>query len=185
MNYLHQFNPVTVTFAIITLVSAGCQNESPQSPIPETPRLTQNKRDNMTVASFVIGKTDFGIEIDESSFEIDTSDPSRPLVTIEIHGNETIFEKLSNDDESEWSWALYAPHFYIREFPAKPTSDASTVTANARLDDIEEYDLAIYMMEHSDIDNVKIEATVDKALKVTGRVNLFGKTHDFEIRWQK
>lgn len=72
-------NLITKTFAILTVVSAGCKNESPQSPNVRTHALTQNKRDNMTVAS----------------------DPSRPLVTIEIRGNKTKTETLSDEDESE------------------------------------------------------------------------------------
>ena len=41
------------------------------------------------------------------------------------------------------------------------------------------------MMEHNDLDDVKIEVTADHTLDVTGRVDLFGDTHDFAIRSRK
>ncbi|NND97015.1 MAG: hypothetical protein HKN47_06765 [Pirellulaceae bacterium] len=139
----------------------------------------------MSDAIFLIDDTDFQIDTDESSFDVDLSDPGNPLLTIEIRGKQCVHDQISEDDASPWSWALYAPHFYLREFPAKPTTDKSQYLATATLDDIDDYELAIYMMEHSDIDDVQISVQPNKSLDITGRVDLFGNEHTFAIRWQK
>lgn len=139
----------------------------------------------MPNAFFVIGDTDFGIDVDESSFEIDDYHPETPLLTIEIMGNGEVFEKLTEQEDSEWSWALDAPHFYIRDFPASPGNQPGDVSATASLDDIDEYELAIYMMEHNDIEDVMIQIKAGTSLDITGKVDLFGETHNFAIRWHK
>ena len=139
----------------------------------------------MTIESFIIDGTDFGIEIDESAFEIDVSNPEKPRLSIGILGNSARFDKLSEDEDSKWFFALSAPHFYLNDFPATATGKASRFKATASLDDIGEYDLAIYMMEHNDIDDVKIEVRENHSLHITGRVDLFGETCEFAIHWRK
>jgi hypothetical protein len=166
---------------IITVACAftpiGCADHAPGE--------SNARKAAMTNKSFVIGDTDFGINVDESSFEINNSNPAKPLLTIKVMGSGEVFEKLTAEEDSKWSWALDAPHFYIRDFPASPGDKVGDVSATASLDDIDEYELAIYMMEHSAIDDVKIQIKDSKALDITGKVDLFGEIHNFAIRWHK
>lgn len=168
----------------LILIAVACAF-APIGCADHAPGESNAKKADMTNKSFVIGDTDFGINVDESSFEIDNSDPTKPLLMIEIIGSGEEFEKLTAEEDSKWSWALDTPHFYIRDFPASPGDKVGDVSATASLDDIDEYELAIYMMKHSDIDDVKIQIKDSKALDITGKVDLLGETHNFAIRWHK
>ena len=175
---------IFLVLGLVTCSSAGCGNPEHSADEARAPdsMATMNEGNQMPKASFVINGTEFGINVVESSFVVDTSDPPEQLVTIEIRGDKDIFEKLSGDENSEWSWALYPPHFYIREFPGEKVAGSSKVVAGGSAD---YYELAIYMMEHNDVSDLKIEIDPQKTLHVTGRVDIFGETHDFEIRWKK
>ena len=134
---------------------------------------------------FKIGNTDFGIDAATSTFTVDTTDPQRPTITIEIAGDPSIFEALSADEDSEWSWALYPPGFYLRKFPAQIDPSTGVVTARVELDDVDHYEFAILMMEHNSIDNVMVKLVPDKSIEITGRVDLIGEPNDFAIHWQR
>jgi hypothetical protein len=134
---------------------------------------------------FKIGSTDFGIDASTSSFTVDATDPDQPTITIELSGDPSTFEALKADEDSEWSWALYPPGFYLRSFPAQIDPATGIVTARVKRDDIDHYEFAIYMMEHSDIDDVTVQLVPDRSLEISGRVDLFGEIDDFAIRWQR
>ena len=175
---------ILILLGLMIFGTAGCGDLGHSADEAQDPdRMAPiNEGNQMAEASFVINGTEFGIDVVESSFVVDTSDPPEQLVTIEIRGDKDIFEKLSGDENSEWSWALYPPHFYIREFPGEKVAGSPKVVAGGSAD---YYELAIYMMEHNDVSDLKIEIDPQKTLHVTGRVDVFGETHDFEIRWQK
>ncbi len=97
------------------------------------------------------------------------TDPDRPTITIELSGDPSTFDALKADEDSEWSWAVYPPGFCLRSFPAQ--IDPATGI--------------IYMMEHSDIDDVTVQLVPDRSLEISGRVDLFGEIDDFAIRWQR
>jgi hypothetical protein len=134
---------------------------------------------------FTIGSTDFGIDTATSTFALDTSDPAKPTITIEVAGDPAIFERLKADEEGEWSWALYPPGFYLRKFPAEVDPATGIATAHIVLDDVDNYEFAILMMEHNAIDNITVKLVPDKSLEVTGSVDLLGDVDDFAIRWHK
>ncbi len=133
---------------------------------------------------FQIGNTDFGIDAAASSFTVDTTDPDRPTITIELSGDQATFDALTAGDDSEWSWALYPPGFYLRSFPAQVDPSTGVATARVQREDIDTYEFAIYLMEHNDIDDVTVKLIPDQSLEITGRVDLFGEIHDFAVHWQ-
>ncbi len=134
---------------------------------------------------FKIGSTDFGIDTATSTFALDTTDPAKPTITIEVAGDPAIFEQLKADEEGEWSWALYPPGFYLRKFPAEVDPATGIATAHVVLDDVDHYEFAILMMEHNNVDNVTVKLVPEKSLEVSGTVDLLGEVDDFTIRWQK
>lgn len=106
--------------------------------------------------TFKIGETEFGVG--KVSFSI-TND----LLDIDITGSDDVFDKLTEDENSEWSWALYPPRLYLRGVPFKGNELA--------IDDklLDQYDITLYMMEHNDFTG---------ALRVTdGRVEISGKAY--------
>ena len=158
-----------------------------QKAIPPT------KGQKMKNASFTINGTEFGIDLVKSSFSVVMNDASTGFenegeITIEIYGDTETFSQINADyDTSDWSWASYPPHFYIREYYIEKTAASQTITANAEsyAGHYSGYEHAIYMMEHSDVYDNKIEIEPDNSVKITGRVDLFGKIQDFKIHWEK
>ncbi len=134
---------------------------------------------------FKIGDTDFGIDTTTSSFTVDATDPDRPTITIELSGDQATFDALKSEEDSEWSWALYPPGFYLRSFPAQVDPPTGVATARVQREDIDNYEFAIYLMGHNDIDDVTVILIPDQSLEITGRVDLFGEIHDFTIHWQR
>ena len=134
---------------------------------------------------FKIGDQDFGIDPATSSFTIDTTDPERPTITIDLSGDRSVFDPLAADEDPEWSWVLYPPDFYLHSFPAEIDPTTGIATAHVTRDDIDEYEFAIYMMEHNAIDDVRVTLVPDKSLAISGRVDLFGEVHDFVINWRR
>ena len=167
-------NRLALSFpTLLIAVVAGCGESKPPA------------SKSSTMRQFIIGTTDFGIDPKTSSFTVDTTDPNRPTVTIELSGDQSVFDPLTVDEDSEWSWALYPPGFYLRSFPAQIDPSTGVVTASVKLEDIDKYEFAILMMEHNDIDDVRIKLIPQKSLKVLGRIDLFGEERDFAIHWQR
>jgi hypothetical protein len=161
----------------------GCWR-SPTPPAPRTEDRTESTG-RTTMQQFKIGSTDFGIDATASSFTVDRTNPDRPTITIELCGDQSTFDSLTADDDSEWSWALYPPGFYLRSFPAQVDPATGIATARVKLDDTDDYEFAIYMMEHNNIDNVTVKLIPDSSLEISGRVDLFGEAYDFAIHWQR
>lgn len=127
---------------------------------------------------FNIDKTDFGID-SNSSFTVSKVD-SMSTINIEINSNEELFNSITESDDSEWSWALYAPKFYFNDFPIlNPTEFEIELTDDL----LNEYDIAIYMMEHCDITG-SLNYSYEK-LTISGKVSIMGDEKDFRIEWAK
>src|SRR5262249_39534206 len=103
----------------------------------------------------------------------------------EVYGDKKRYEEITEDyDSSPWSWTLYPPHFYIRSYPTKRGRSAEAFKAIVSRDDLEKYEVAIYLIEHNDVDKVKV--TADRhGFKAAGIVYLSGKQHPFAISFTK
>ncbi|MDF1738133.1 MAG: hypothetical protein P1U86_03150 [Verrucomicrobiales bacterium] len=139
------------------------------------------RRNASTMNTFTINKTDFGIDLEESSASIETVDGVDTL-TLEINGDEAVHDAISEDEDSEWSWTAYPPRLYLYEFPM--TREGDLLKATLTLDDLNEYEAAIYMMEHNDMDGVEISLNAKGELRIEGTVFLLGETHPFSILYQ-
>ncbi|MCI9082149.1 MAG: hypothetical protein HFI70_07560 [Lachnospiraceae bacterium] len=110
--------------------------------------------------SFKIGNTEFGI----GNVQFFIADN---LLNLEISGNDDIFDELTIDDNCEWSWALYPPQIYFRDV-LYTGKDIEVDT-----DFLEEYDVALYMMEHNDfIGTLKLS---DSSIDICGQVEIDGE----------
>jgi hypothetical protein len=133
---------------------------------------------------FIIGDTDFGIDPGQSRWDLKPSPDGRLLLTVEIHGGQEAYDRITAAEGSEWAWTLYPPHFYLRSYPVSAPAKGRAVTVQLAPEDVEDYDVALYLMEHHDVDAVAIRATGNR-LEVMGRVDLMGEERDFRIRWAK
>jgi hypothetical protein len=136
------------------------------------------------MADFVIAGTEFGIDVQQSRIQL-TSRGNELLLTLEVHGNPAKFAAIKSDEDSKWSWALYPPHFYIRSYPVPAAARTRTAKVSLKPGDMTNYDIALYMMEHNDVDRVVVTLKGGVEVEVSGRVNLLGKRSPFEIRWSR
>jgi hypothetical protein len=122
---------------------------------------------------FIIGTTDFGIG--EMEFKIDK--PKSILVNLTIRGNQEMYDKITKDEDGEWSWTLYPPKIYLGDVPFTENGNAMEIVVNE--DILNQYDVALYLMEHNDFfGKVSIENNV---LRITGTVSISGEEMPLEI----
>ena len=115
---------------------------------------------------FKIDDTDFGIDVAKSSFGL-TRDGRELFVN--VSGDRERFKALTSFPESKWSWAIYAPRFYINGFPFERGTDGR-LTAHVGVSDLEEYEVAVYMMAHHDVDEVVVELVPGRFGRRKGRI---------------
>ncbi|WP_283150504.1 hypothetical protein [Silvimonas soli] len=118
--------------------------------------------------TFIIGSTEFGIDPGKSTIVHD-----RGQLTLEIRGDEHVFTILTCNEDSEWSWALYPPHLYIRGLETK----GGKAVLNGQ-DDVE---VALYMMEHNTILEATVSLTPANGVEVSGLVDLIGEVQPFRV----
>lgn len=109
------------------------------------------------MGSFQIGTTEFGVGKVVLSTE-------NNLLNLEISGNDDVFNQLTEADNSEWGWALYAPKIYFKDVPFQ----GNTLTIDNEI--LNRCDIALYMMEHNDFTGT-VELTED-AVHIRGEVYL-------------
>lgn len=135
--------------------------------------------------SFTINDTDFKIDGAKSRYSLKVLKSGDAVIEAEIYGEKEQYEKITEDyDSSQWSWTLYPPHFYMRSYPAKKHGSAGAFKAAVSQVDLDEYEVAIYLIEHNDVDEVKVKADA-KTYEAAGTVFLSGKPHPFSIKYSK
>jgi hypothetical protein len=130
---------------------------------------------------FKISDTDFEIDQGNSRFTITREISGQHLLTLDVKGSQVKFDAIESDEDSEWSWALYPPALYIHEFPV--SEGIAQLGGRFSLPDRTEYEIGLYMMEHSELMGVEMEIVQPSRIHVKGRVNLFGKEKQFEIHY--
>src|SRR5262249_32108381 len=106
------------------------------------------------------------------------------LLTVELHGNQKIYEQLRADNDSEWAWTLYPPNFYLREYPISGATKGKEIAIKLKPDDAARFDAALYMMEHNEVSAVSLKVG-ERHLEVSGQVDLMGERRPFRIKWNK
>jgi hypothetical protein len=134
------------------------------------------------MAQFVIGETDFGVADDTSRLELAPGPDGRLLLTVDIHGSQEVYDRIK--DDPEWSWTLYPPHFYLHAYPVSAAARAKTVTVKLKPEDLDDYDVAVYMMEHNNVEGVTLKVS-ESQVEVSGSVDLMGEPRDFHIHWAR
>ena len=115
---------------------------------------------------FRIGDDDFGIKEDALQYRLTKRLMRSSSLFLEILGAENNFEALS--EKPEWDWALYPPKLYISGLPIKNSGVSSFSRSK-----LENYDCAVYLMEHNFFVNLEIELTPNKII-VKGECLMIG-----------
>jgi hypothetical protein len=140
-----------------------------------------------TSSMFKIDGTDFGINPKKSKVKTRVLKDGSAVIDAEVYGDPKRYEKITENDDSPWSWTLYPPHFYLRSFPAKlakvTAKKATKVTARITVSDLDEHEAAIYLIEHNDVDNVSVLAD-GTTFSAKGTVFLAGRPKPFSIKFE-
>ena len=108
----------------------------------------------------IIDGFDFGI--DESHSHVKPSATGADIVVV---GDDSVIQRLIETEDGPWSWLISAPMLYFREFAFSPCTD-SGFSRDITDDDLDDYDIALYVMEHYDIlpCRITLDAGVFKAV---------------------
>lgn len=121
------------------------------------------------MATFVIDGFDFGIDSARSMATLNGS-----KLTLKIVGDEIIIANLIKDDDHPWNWLIQPPFIYVTELPCQ-SDDRESFTYDITEQDLDNYDIALYVMEHCDILPCRI-VKKGNTLTIAGKVHGIRKT---------
>ena len=123
---------------------------------------------------FAIGTTDFGIG--KIEFKIDKS--KSIISELVIKGSQIIFDKITEDKDGEWCWALNPPELYFREVPYRFDNNIIKIMVDENF--ISEYEVGLCFMEHNDFIG-EVSVANDTNIKINGTVSFMGNEMDLVI----
>lgn len=169
-----------------TALFLGCSVENSKNELKKNKSDELNMEKSKSNSDFFIGKTNFGVQIDKSRFDVTKEPDGRLYLTVEIRGDDKSLDKVRDDEKSEWNWVPSSPLFYLRKYPVPGAAKAEGLTVKLKPDDDDKYDLGLYIGEHFRAENVVLKLTED-SIEISGRSNVesAGKHYDFRIRWVK
>ena len=129
--------------------------------------------------AFVIGETDFGINVEKSYLRTVGEREGQRVLELEVVGDTDTFDHISEDEE--WSWALYPPKFYLRGLSVP--SDLFESEVMLPLEHSDAYECSLYMMEHNAVRNLEIQFYSVREVELRGNVDLVGDDRRFTIRY--
>lgn len=131
--------------------------------------------------SFTIDQCEFGVDPRASAVELQAHADGGWRLSIGIKGTQEHFDALTGDEDSPWAWALYPPEFYARGIPVSRAAAESGT--EIFLAEEGEFEMALYMMEHNEVRDLCIRLGPNRALRISGQVDLFGEVCPLQIRF--
>jgi hypothetical protein len=135
------------------------------------------------MAGFTINGTEFGIDLGQSRCALARRLFRGPALTVEIHGDSTVFETLKQVEGSAWSWALYPPSFSLRALPVPKSKGGQIVEVRLTPSEVERHEVGLYMMEHNPVSDVILRLGPGTEVVICGKVELIGEPGEFRIEW--
>jgi hypothetical protein len=134
------------------------------------------------MGEFVIGTTDFGIDLEAVIFDLVSEEGTPTLLTVEFEGRQDDFDRILQEQNEQWGWASFPPSFYLRDFPIPMAGPTSVVTVHIARNAYRTYEVAIYLMEHNTVE-ATITITGGQRIEITGQIELLGQLTQFHINW--
>jgi len=99
---------------------------------------------------FIIGGTNFEVDKDyRLSYE-------GGKLNLDVCGDQKVFDTIFEDENHPFNWVLYPPIFYIHDLPLNMDTDINNFEYNITEDDIDEYEIDLYMMEYCTVFPCKV-----------------------------
>jgi hypothetical protein len=115
-------------------------------------------------------------KLEDSDFKIDKEfrfSFERDVLNVDVSGDQSTFESLTEEEGQPFSWALYPPRFYIHDLPLPANTDINDFEYIITEDDIDEHEIDLYMMEYCTVYPCKV---VGK----NGLISISGMVHDIK-----
>lgn len=129
----------------------------------------------MNKGQFILKNTDF--KVGELELEIDTKNSI--ITNLSIKGDQETYNKLTEDESSEWNWTIYPPHIRFWGVPIQLNEDVIELIIDE--DMLNEYDITFYMIEHFDFYG-KVRIYKDNKVEVDGFVVIAGEENKLYIK---
>jgi hypothetical protein len=147
-------------------------------------RVSDEKHD-----SFVIDRTEFGIDRNRSSFRVTGAGTAAATLDAKIVGDPEIHERLTawlpGETDAEhsarpWTWTLYPPELHVRACPLRRADEGAIHEGRVTVDDLDDLEVFLYAMSHHDVDDVSLRVGPHR-LTARGVVCLDGRRLGFSI----
>ena len=96
------------------------------------------------------------------------------IVELVIKADESVFDDLSEEDNFEFGYGIYAPEFYVRAITLNNEGKAQIGNQDA-IDN----DVALYFIEHNEV-NITLEVN-ENQIMVDGSVKILGQKYPLQI----
>lgn len=123
--------------------------------------------------SFKIDGTEFGTE----TVSVKLSAEKTLIKELIIQGNKALCKELSNNEKGKWSWIIYPPKIYFKDIPCE--EENGEITLDIDDDMLDEYDIALYLVEHNDFFGQVIISK--NTISIKGITYLSGKEKELVI----
>ena len=123
--------------------------------------------------TFTIGSTEFGIGRATLKIEAGT-------MWLEIWGDEAIADQIADDESHPFGWILFPPNFYARAVPYE--TDGAAKVLHLTDETLDDYDIALYLLEHNDAYGTVRITDNDGTVTVEGTAYANGEELPLRIR---
>jgi hypothetical protein len=138
----------------------------------------------VTVNRFVLDGTDFGVDSEKSFCSVEAGGDGTATIDLRVAGDQDVYNKLTADEESPWSWTLYPPELQIWQ--------RADLAARGEFDheygeeQEDESEVSLYLMEHHFPLRLRVQVAVDgSSVKATGVVDFMGRAATVDILWNR
>ena len=122
---------------------------------------------------FTIDNTEFGI----GSVTLSV-DPADGAFTLEIVGDATLATAIGANETHPFNWIIYPPKFYVRQAVLVGEGNAKTLDIDD--DALDEYDIALYLIEHNDVFG-RLTLANDGLVRFSGTTSIDGAIRPLDI----
>jgi hypothetical protein len=127
---------------------------------------------------FVVDGFNFGVDVGRSTAKVIDG-----ALDLRLVGNESVVADLMTSNNDAWNWLIQPPFLYMIGVPCPvgPNGDFDHEITEQELDD---YDIAMYMMEHHDVLPCRVTRCGD-VVRATGKVHAFRQVLDFDAEFRE
>lgn len=133
---------------------------------------------------FVLDGTDFGVDPEKSFCSVERGNDGKATIDLRVVGNEDVYDDLTADEKSPWSWTLSPPELQVwQRTGLAPRGEFDHEYGEEQEDESE---VSLYLMEHHIPLRLRVQVAADGSrVAATGVVDLMGRAASVDILWNR